>query len=72
MEKLRACLSIFVTKHVLREYGYKKSASVVGMRFVLNVVGRIYFTFSTMALKAWGLFTARSASTLRLISIPAL
>ena len=31
-----------------------------------------YFTFSTIALKASGLFTARSASTLRLISIPAL
>ena len=29
-------------------------------------------TFSTMALKASGLFMARSASTLRLISIPAL
>ena len=31
-----------------------------------------YFTFSTIALKASGLLTARSASTLRLISIPAL
>ena len=30
-----------------------------------------YFTLSTMALKASGLFMARSASTLRLISIPA-
>ena len=34
--------------------------------------GMAYFTFSTMALKASGLFTARSARTLRLISIPAL
>lgn len=32
----------------------------------------VYFTLSTMALKASGLLTARSASTLRLISIPAL
>ena len=31
-----------------------------------------YLTFSTIALKASGLFTARSARTLRLISIPAL
>lgn len=32
----------------------------------------VYFTFATMALKASALFMARSASTLRLISIPAL
>ena len=32
----------------------------------------IYFTLSTIALKASGLLTARSARTLRLISIPAL
>ena len=31
-----------------------------------------YFTFSTIALKASGLLTARSARTLRLISMPAL
>lgn len=31
-----------------------------------------YLAFSTMALKAWGLLTARSARTLRLISMPAL
>ncbi len=31
-----------------------------------------YFTLSTIALKASGLFIARSARTLRLISIPAL
>ena len=38
----------------------------------LMVVNLFYFTLSTIALKAWGLLTARSASTLRLISIPAL
>ncbi len=31
----------------------------------------IYFTFSTMALKASGLLRARSARTLRFISMPA-
>ena len=30
-----------------------------------------YFTLATIALKASGWFTARSANTLRLISIPA-
>ena len=39
---------------------------------VLETFVIIYFTFSTMALKASGLLRARSASTLRLISIPAL
>ena len=35
-------------------------------------VAKSYFTLSTIALKAAGLFKARSARTLRLISIPAL
>ena len=42
---------------------------VLSLRLVKSV---IYLTVSTMALKASGLFMARSASTLRLISIPAL
>ena len=45
--------------------------STAGRNF-MNALKFLYFTFSTMALKAWGLFMARSASTLRLISIPAL
>lgn len=42
------------------------------LRSLFDVNIYIYFTLSTIALKASGLFTARSASTLRLISIPAL
>lgn len=37
-----------------------------------NLRYRVYFTFSTIALKAAGLFIARSARTLRLISMPLL
>lgn len=40
--------------------------------FIVAGVLPLYFTFSTIALKASGLFIARSASTLRFISTPAL
>ena len=39
---------------------------------VLSKHYNYFFTLSTIALKAAGLFKARSARTLRLISIPAL
>ena len=43
-----------------------------GFPFVIvKTIARVYFTFSTMALKASGLLRARSASTLRFISMPA-
>ena len=49
----------------------EKSLSLLRGSLVITTKSLIYFTFSTMALKASGLFMARSASTLRLISIPA-
>lgn len=39
---------------------------------VAKGIGGVYFTLSTIALKAAGLFMARSARTFLLISIPAL
>ena len=56
---------------VLRVQKYKKSPNRKGWDSVVIVtITRTYFTWSTMALKASGLFKARSARTLRLISIP--
>ena len=39
---------------------------------ISNLCSLIYFTLATIALNASGWFTAKSANTLRLISIPAL
>lgn len=49
----------------------KKRAPFAALAFLFFCVAD-YFTLSTIALKASGLFMARSARTLRLISIPAL
>ena len=59
-------VQLFVCPHLIKIPPY----SMAG-RNLMNALKFLYFTFSTMALKAWGLFMARSASTLRLISIPA-
>ena len=55
-------------RHTEKERGLHLKCNPRSLRYVIF----IYFTLSTMALKASGLFTARSARTLRLISIPAL
>ena len=49
----------------------KTNDSPKGLSFIFHKEA-IYLTLSTIALKAAGLFNARSARTLRLISIPAL
>ena len=56
-------------------HGMYKTISGNLLRLPLMVLSKHYnyfFTLSTIALKAAGLFKARSARTLRLISIPAL
>ena len=63
-QKLSNCSSVRISKKI-------PPYSMAGRNF-MNALKFLYFTFSTIALKAWGLFMARSASTLRLISIPAL
>ncbi len=56
-------------------YSKKRATTHQGLQlFLFSCLSKrkAYFTLATIALKASGLFKARSASTLRLISIPAL
>lgn len=53
-------------------YKGKRAHRIRGIPFYCTLLYSNYFTLATIALKAAGLFTARSARTLRLISIPAL
>ena len=64
---------LFAKLQLLFQNNKKKSRnlSIAALFMSLNDVFA-YFTLATIALKASGLFRARSASTLRLISIPAL
>lgn len=63
---------LFAKIHNLFQNNKKKSCnlSIAALFYCFRFLS--YFTLATIALKASGLFRARSASTLRLISIPAL
>ena len=74
MARNRHIFSLFplvITLHIGSEK-QKEPPKSLGGSLIITTKSLIYFTFSTIALKVSGLFMARSASTLRLISIPAL
>ena len=67
-------MAILTSRVDTKKGGFTSEARLsIGLGIVVGL-GQVktYLAFSTMALNAWGLLTARSASTLRLISIPAL
>jgi hypothetical protein len=60
--KIKGCFEI-------SKYFHKKKSPLLGLFY--SFMKLTYLTFSTIALKASGWLAAKSASTLRLISIPA-